>query len=106
MFTVARRRGRVVGGNGVIAPLTISGDPTTATPNQAYSFTPTVTGGSGLQVFYTLLGSLPTGLSFDTTTGIISGTPTDSSFTTRCRIRVTDNSGSAESTRTLFIASA
>ena len=38
---------------------------------------PTVSNANGAPVTYALAGTLPTGLSFDTTTGIISGTTTD-----------------------------
>lgn len=43
----------------------------------AYSYTPTVTNGSGVDLTFTISdGALPTGLSLDAVTGEISGTPT------------------------------
>ncbi|HET6896991.1 MAG TPA: putative Ig domain-containing protein, partial [Vicinamibacteria bacterium] len=57
---------------------TISVDPATipnGTAGSAYSQTFTHTGGIGT-VTFALTGTLPTGLSFDTATGVLSGTPT------------------------------
>ncbi|MBQ3078172.1 MAG: S-layer homology domain-containing protein [Clostridia bacterium] len=49
--------------------------PSTLTAGEPIAnITPVVTGGSG-SCTYTLTGSLPAGLNFDTTTGVISGTP-------------------------------
>lgn len=56
--------------------LTITGVPTAARVGEVYSFAPTVTGGSGGNKAFVLTGSLPAGLSFDNTTGKITGTPT------------------------------
>ncbi len=50
-----------------VAPIGVVGQP--------YKFTPVVGGGSGKNV-YTITGILPRGLIYDTTHGIISGTPT------------------------------
>lgn len=74
--------------------LTISGSPTTtATQNSPYAgFTPTTSGGSGGNVF-SLSGTLPTGLSFSTSTGAITGTPTGSSSAPTLIITVTDSTG-------------
>lgn len=76
------------------AALAISGTPGSATQNTAYTFTPSTTGGSGTKT-YSLTGTLPTGLSFSTTTGAITGTPTVAGTTTGLDITVTDTSGSA-----------
>lgn len=76
------------------APLTITGTPGGATVGTAYSFTPTVSGGSGARSF-TLTGSLPAGLSFGSSTGAITGTPTAAGTTSGLNITVADASGSA-----------
>lgn len=55
--------------------LQLSGTPGPAYVNAAYTFTPTVQYASGA-VTYSLSGTLPSGLSFSTSTGAISGTPT------------------------------
>jgi hypothetical protein len=78
----------------IVAPLTISGTPSAATQGTAYSWAPTVSGGSGTKSF-TLSGSLPTGLSFSSSTGAISGTPTVNGTFTGLSITVSDSSGSA-----------
>lgn len=55
--------------------LAITGTPaSTATIGVAYSFTPGRTGGVSPYTF-ALTGTLPTGLSFNTSTGAITGTP-------------------------------
>jgi hypothetical protein len=60
-------------------------------------FTPvTVTGGTGVYA-YTISPSLPSGLSFNTTTGVISGTPTVASGATSYAITVTDTLGQSGS---------
>ncbi len=57
------------------AELAISGTPpTTATSGVPYSFTPTVSGGNPPYTFG-LAGDLPPGLTFNSATGAISGTP-------------------------------
>jgi len=56
-------------------------------------FTPvTVTGGTGIYA-YTISPSLPTGLLFNTTTGVVSGTPTVVSSTATYAVAVTDTLG-------------
>ncbi|WP_158876895.1 putative Ig domain-containing protein [Antarcticirhabdus aurantiaca] len=77
-----------------VAPLAISGAPASATVGGAYSFTPSVTGGQGARSF-SLSGSLPAGLSFSSSTGAITGTPTTAGTTSGLAITVTDDSGSA-----------
>lgn len=79
------------GGSGV---LSISGTPPAGTVGQPYSFTPSVSGGSGTKS-YALTGSLPSGLSFNTATGAITGTPATAGTTSGLSITVTDSSGSA-----------
>lgn len=79
------------GGSG---PLFISGTPPAGTVGEPYSFTPSVSGGSGAKSF-ALTGSLPSGLSFSTITGAITGTPASAGTTSGLSITVTDSSGSA-----------
>ncbi|WP_158793256.1 putative Ig domain-containing protein [Granulicella sp. L60] len=70
---------------------TISGTPSSGTVGSAYSATLTATGGTAPLKWSVASGSLPVGLSFNTTTGVISGTPTapgTSSFT----VQTTDSS--------------
>lgn len=63
-------------GRSPVPVLTISGSPSaTARVGEAYSFTPETTGGRAPLVFG-LTGTLPDGLSFNTATGAITGTPT------------------------------
>lgn len=74
------------------ATLTISGTPGGATTDSAYSFTPTTAGGHA-PYSYSLTGTLPTGLSFNTSTGAITGTPTSAGTTSGLNITVTDADG-------------
>lgn len=81
---------------GAVAPvlLAISGAPEAATVNAFYAFVPSVSGGSGTKAF-SLSGTLPAGLSFSSTTGAITGTPTAVGTASDLAIAVTDTSGSA-----------
>ncbi len=74
--------------------LSISGTPPAGTVGQPYSFTPSVSGGEGARSF-ALTGTLPSGLSFSTVTGAITGTPSSAGTTSGLSITVTDSSGSA-----------
>ena len=68
-----------------------------ASHGKAYSSTMSVTGGSGSFTFSIISGSLPTGLTLNSTTGIISGTPTTTgtyTFTSK----VVDSNGSTDTT--------
>jgi hypothetical protein len=76
------------------ARLAISGTPDTATVGVAYSFVPTVINATGTPSF-ALTGTLPDGLSFNTSTGAITGTPTAAGTTLGLSITVTDAVGSA-----------
>ncbi len=97
---------QVTDANGIVSTkeftYTINGTPTIASPttftagtlNQAYPNTPiTVTGGTPGYSNYTVsAGALPTGLTLDPVTGVVSGTPTAAgtfSFT----VQVTDAAG-------------
>lgn len=60
----------------------IEGTPaTTATVGEAYSFDPDPAGGEAVMVWSITAGTLPPGISLNTGTGVVSGTPTeDGSF--------------------------
>jgi outer membrane protein OmpA-like peptidoglycan-associated protein len=72
----------------------------------AYSLSLTATGGSGTYSAWALTsGSLPTGLTLNTTTGVISGTPTATASATPLTFRVTDSvNATASKNFTLTIA--
>ena len=73
--------------------LAISGAPApNAMVGASYDFLPTVTGGSGTRTF-ALTGTLPSGMSFSTTTGEITGSPTATGTATGLNISVTDTTG-------------
>lgn len=61
-----------------ITVLSITGTPSSGNVGVAYSFTPTVTGGTAPYVWSVSSGALPTGLSLNSATGAITGTPTTS----------------------------
>ena len=75
--------------------LQIAGTPvTSATQNTAYvGFTCTASGGSGGYVFTVASGSLPAGLSLNSSTGAVSGTPIAAATYSSIVIRVTDSYG-------------
>jgi hypothetical protein len=75
--------------------LAISGTPVTAaTVGAPYAFTPSASGGVTPYTFALVAGTLPAGLSFSTSTGAISGTPTAAGTASGLSIRVTDHAGS------------
>jgi hypothetical protein len=75
------------------AALAISGTPSsTGTIGSAYSFTPGASGGHATYVF-SLTGTLPAGLSFSTSTGAITGTPTTAQVASGLNITLTDADG-------------
>ncbi|MBB3054941.1 putative Ig domain-containing protein [Mucilaginibacter gotjawali] len=67
------------------------------------SLTPTNTGGAATS--WSISTALPTGLSFNTSTGVISGTPTVTSATTTYTITATNAKGSATTTVTITVNS-
>ncbi len=72
------------------AALSLQGSPTTNTSIGAtYVFTPDTSGGTP-GFTYALTGTLPAGLSFNTSTGVISGTPTTAQTANNLNITVTD----------------
>lgn len=82
-------------------PLTITGTPpTTGTVGQSYSFTPSAAGGAGTKVYALASGTLLAGLSLNTSTGAITGTPTAAGTMTGLSVRVTDDTGSASTAPT------
>lgn len=95
-------------GGDVIA-LAISGTPvTTATQNTAYSgFTAAASGGKPPYT-YSLVGTWPTGITVDSDTGEVAGTPADDGTYADLSVRVTDdNSDTADlPTFTLTVATA
>lgn len=77
---------------------TITGTPvTTATVGAAYSFTPTGADANGDTLTYSYTGTLPAGLSMNTATGRISGTPTIAGTYANIVVRVTDTSSASGS---------
>ncbi|MBD2757433.1 putative Ig domain-containing protein [Spirosoma validum] len=89
------------------ATVSVTNPPTTtATQGTAFSQTFTASGGTTPRSFSVASGSLPTGLSLNTTTGVVSGTPTQNgSFP--ITVRVTDANGCSEvsATYTLVVNS-
>ena len=73
-----------------------------ATVGTAYSHTVTAAGGASPYVFALASGSLPVGLSLNTSSGVISGTPT-STATASFTLRATDANG-CEGTRSYSLA--
>src|SRR5580700_6298228 len=73
----------------------------TAAVGTAYSATLSVTGGTAPYTFSTVTGTLPSGLSLSSATGVISGTPSASgqfSFT----LQVSDSSTPLQTAQTAF----
>lgn len=83
--------------------LQISGTPvTTATQNSAYTgFTVGSTGGVGSKTYSVASGTLPTGITLNSSTGVISGTPTGSGTSSGIVIRVTDSKPTTPNTADL-----
>jgi len=79
-------------GTAIPGDLGISGTPvTTGTVGEAYtSFTVTGSGGTTPYVYSVATGTLPGGLTLNTSTGVVSGTPTTEETQTGIVIRVTD----------------
>lgn len=79
-----------------VTKVTITGTPpTTGQVDTAYSFTPTTANGSGTKAFALSGGLLLAGLTFNTSTGAITGKPTAAGSMTGLVITVTDSTGSA-----------
>ena len=87
-----------------IARPVISLSATTETVNQNVAMNGyTVTSTGGTVASYSLTGTLPAGLSFSTTTGRITGTPTATQTATTYTITATNISGSGTATFTLTV---
>lgn len=77
---------------------TITGTPvTSATVGAAYSFTPTGADANGDTLTYSYTGTLPTGLTMNTATGRISGTPTIAGTYANIVVKATDTSSASAS---------
>lgn len=87
-----------------VVALAITGTPAAGKVGTAYTFTPVVTGGTGTKTF-TMTGTLPAGLTFDTTSGAVTGTPS-AVATNSVSITVTDSSGSATLSNASFAVTA
>lgn len=92
-----RRRGALSLGNATVPDtgppvLTLSGSPVlTATEDSAYAgFTVTASNGTAPYV-YSLVGTWPTGITINSSTGEVSGTPTESGTFASLSVRVTDD---------------
>ena len=72
-----------------LSPVTLP----TATVNDGYHVVLAYSGGSGSGYNLSESGTLPTGLSFNTTTGTFAGTPTQSGTFNNIKITLTDNAG-------------
>jgi hypothetical protein len=79
-----------------VAALSISDAPGSGVVGTAYSYSPTVSGGHTPRT-YALTGTLPAGLSFNTSTGAITGTPISSATASGLDITVTDADGLTDS---------
>lgn len=95
-------------GGGIVGP-EISGTPVlTATQNSAYTgFTCTTKGGAAPLV-YALVGTWPAGISINTSTGAVTGTPTEAGSFTGLSVKVTDADSEEDQlpTFTLVVAAA
>jgi hypothetical protein len=83
----------------VNAALTTTQAQASATTNvgTALNFVPVTAAGGTLPYTFALTGTLPTGLTFNTGTGAVSGTPTSSLATTTFTVTVTDAAGATSS---------
>lgn len=96
----------IAASGGTVTPLSVSGTPGPATVGQSYSYAPTAAGGSGTKTWSTSGTALPAGLSINSTTGLVSGTPTAAGTVSGIIITVTDTSGSASQTVSIAVAAA
>lgn len=80
------------------AALSISGTPvTTGTQNSPYAgFTVSAAGGTTPYVFAVASGTLPAGITLNSTTGVVSGTPTGAGTSSNIVIKVTDGVGTVK----------
>lgn len=92
----------------VVNVLSISGTPvTTATQNAAYAgFSVTGSGGTAPYTYSVASGSLPVGLSLNSSTGAVSGTPTIAGASSSIVLRVTDALGATADLASFVITTA
>lgn len=80
-------------GGAIVGP-EITGTPvTTATNNVAYTGFTATGHGTSTPLVYSLVGTYPTGITVNTSTGAVTGTPTQAGTFTGLSVRVTDNDG-------------
>jgi hypothetical protein len=88
----------------VSAPLTITtASLVTGTVGTPYSQTLTATGGTPAYTWSLIAGRLPGGLSLNTATGVISGTPSDAVPGSLLTFQVTDTSTPQQSATAMFL---
>lgn len=81
----------ITGNNTYVFPVLSGSPPLVATRNKPYSGSFTLSGGKNPVSYAIVAGTLPAGLSINSSTGVISGTPTDTTYTDRSiTVRVTD----------------
>lgn len=81
----------ITGNNTYVFPVLSGSPPLVATRNKPYSGSFTLSGGKNPVSYAIVAGMLPAGLSINSSTGVISGTPTDTTYTDRSiTVRVTD----------------
>lgn len=81
--------------------ISYAGSPFTFTYGQVVGQSPTNTGGAA--VSYALTGTLPTGISFNTTTGVISGTVTQLHSVTTYSVTATNTAGSGSASPSITV---
>jgi hypothetical protein len=84
-------------------PLAVSYPPGEGIVGTAFSLSPTVQGASGTVSFRVASGTLPAGLTLNTATGVISGTPTQA-VTQTVTVEATTTAGTAQAQVTIHIA--
>ena len=93
----------------VVAPLSTTTSIATKSltaDTAATSFTPITASGGGSSKTYSISPSLPSGLSLNTSTGAITGTPTGASASTSYTVSVTDGSSTSTATFSLGVNAA
>ncbi|WP_408903604.1 putative Ig domain-containing protein [Methylobacterium radiotolerans] len=87
----------------VATALAVAGQTGPGTVGQAYSAQFTASGGLGPYAYQIVGAALPAGLTFDTTTGAIAGTPTESGTAGPIQVRATDAKGRVANTASFTI---
>jgi large repetitive protein len=85
------------------ATLSVSYPNATAHVGKPQVITPTISGARGAIGFSLVSGAVPSGMSLDPTTGIVSGTPTAPQSRTPLTVRVSDTASSVDVTFTLEV---